>query len=485
MSTRPNVVLIMFDQFRYDAAGFAGSDIVHTPNLDRFADAGAVFEQAYCGSPVCSPARAVWLTGTYPHATTQLGNYGPKNRGRWGHHLPADTVTIGDLFKAAGYRCGMVGPWHLGDDETPQHGFTDLWSVYRYQQTDSTDRYLAYLEERGLREAFDADTREGKISRLWDGKAPYTVSRLPTEHQRTSWTVSRGIEFLLEEAGPSFLFMSIKDPHPPLVPTREAIELYRVEEMPLPPSLDDPRDGKPAHLRSTHFYLADAVDRDEMRRMVAHYFALCTHIDTQLGRFFEALSAAGAAENTIVAVISDHGELLFDHGLFGKGFHYEGAVRVPCVLRWPGRIEAGRRIGEPFAGVDLMPTLLDLAGLTVPDAVHGRSWAPQLVRGAPEPANTVLAEIWQLEGTDVPDRDHLAASIMIRRGRWKYIRHRFDPIEELYDLERDPQERVNVAGRGSNRAVTAELDGLMRGMLRDHGAGPYGWVLADARPASR
>ncbi len=130
--SRPNIILIMCDQMRWDAAGFAGSSVVQTPHLDRLAQSGICFENAYCASPVCSPARASWLTGLYPHAHLQLKNYGPGLVGKWGSYLPPDRVTIGDVLKSAGYRCGMVGPWHLGNDHLPQHGFDDFWRTYRY-----------------------------------------------------------------------------------------------------------------------------------------------------------------------------------------------------------------------------------------------------------------------------------------------------------------------------------------------------------------
>ena len=127
----PNIVLIMCDQMRWDAAGFAGSLIVQTPHLDRLAEGGVCFENTYCASPVCSPARASWLTGLYPHAHLQMRNYSPRRGAQFGCYLPEDRITIGDVLKGAAYRCGMVGPWHMGDDHRPQHGFTDFWCTYR------------------------------------------------------------------------------------------------------------------------------------------------------------------------------------------------------------------------------------------------------------------------------------------------------------------------------------------------------------------
>ena len=160
MSPRPNIVLIMCDQMRWDAAGFAGSPTVQTPHLDQLATNGVCFENAHCASPVCSPARASWLTGLYPHAHLQLRNYGPGRKGEFGSYLPDNCITIGDVLKAAGYRCGIVGPWHLGDDHLPQHGFTDFWCTYRYLG-EYPDPLFDYFAREGVRNLYLSDA-------LWD-----------------------------------------------------------------------------------------------------------------------------------------------------------------------------------------------------------------------------------------------------------------------------------------------------------------------------
>ena len=333
---KPNVVLIMFDEMRHDAVGFGGSRVVRTPAMDRLAGEGAIFENAYCASPICSPARASWLTGLYPHTTTQLYNYGPASRGKWGHYLPEEMVTLGDVFKAEGYSCGMAGPWHLGSDETPQHGFTDFWYPYGYQiESAKTDSYFRYLAEKGLLDAFERDKSKKMMPHLQAGKSPTLVSSLPEEHQRTSWTVDRGIDFIGEARRPFFFFMSIKDPHPHLAAPKECLELYDPSDMPLSSTWDDELKGKPVYLSKNMQHAAVRLGPEGIREITAHYFALITHIDRQLERFFSYLDSECRGEETVVAVVSDHGELLFDFGQWGKGFFYEGAVRVPLFLRWP------------------------------------------------------------------------------------------------------------------------------------------------------
>ena len=153
MSDRPNILFILTDDQGPWAMGCAGNRELQTPNLDRLAADGIRFDNFFCTSPVCSPARASWISGLYPHATGQFSNYGPGHAGKPGAAMNSDCVTLGEIFKQAGYRCGHVGCWHMGDDEIPQHGFTDYWVTYRYCR--KNDRFVEYLlahDERVRRE---------------------------------------------------------------------------------------------------------------------------------------------------------------------------------------------------------------------------------------------------------------------------------------------------------------------------------------------
>lgn len=148
---RPNIVWVMCDQLRWDALGCTGSGYVHTPNIDALAARGVVLRNAYCASPVCSPARASWLSGLYPHATGQLVNYGPKRADRPGCRMREDVATIADVLTADGYRCANAGVWHLGDDEHPQHGFDAGWITDRYHRDPNAS--LVPAPTRGVPEA--------------------------------------------------------------------------------------------------------------------------------------------------------------------------------------------------------------------------------------------------------------------------------------------------------------------------------------------
>ena len=464
----------MCDQMRWDAAGFAGSSTVRTPHLDQLAASGVCFENAYCASPVCSPARASWLTGLYPHAHLQLRNYGPGRKGQFGCYLPQDSITIGDVLKAAGYRCGMVGPWHLGDDHNPQHGFTDFWRAYRYQGG-YPDRLFDYFEREGVPNLYRGDA-PGMT--LYENTLEFGTIDDPRQ-QRTTWTVDRGIEFIRQVDGaPFFLFASIKDPHPRILVPPELLEYYPEDEIHLSSSLRDSLEGKPEFQRRGKFRIRPTVTDEQFRRIMAYYYALITHIDAEVGRILSSLEEQNLIDNTIVAFISDHGELLGDHGYVEKCLMYEASVRVPCVISWLGQVPSGTRVAAPLAGVDLMPTLLDLANAIPPTPIDGRSVADAILNGREPEPQPIFAEIASLDaiyhGAEEPEQ--LAAHVMVRDENWKYIWNRFD-IDELYDLNADPGEMNNVADDSKHRNRVSAMRNRIVEMICRTGPGPYEWCL--------
>ena len=466
----------MCDQMRWDAAGFAGSSAVRTPHLDRLAANGVCFENAYCASPVCSPARASWLTGLYPHAHLQLRNYGPGKTGKFGCYLPHDCITIGDVLKEAGYRCGMVGPWHLGEDHRPQHGFIDFWRAYRYQGG-HPDLLFDYFEQEGVHNLYH---RDAPGMTLYENTLEFGTIDDPRQ-QRTTWTADRSIEFIQGADGaPFFLFASVKDPHPRILVPPELLEHYPEDQIRLSSSLRDSLEGKPEFQTRGKFRIRPTVTDEQFRRMMAYYYALITHIDTQVGRILKTLEERNLINNTIVAFISDHGELLGDHGYVEKCLMYEASVRVPCLISWLGQLPCGVRFTAPLAGVDLMPTLLELVDEIPPVPIDGRSVAEAILNGREPERQPVFAEIASLDaiyhGAEEPEQ--LAAHVMVRDENWKYIWNRFD-IDELYDLNADPGEMCNVANDSEHRNRVASMRGQIAEMICHTGPGPYEWCLPE------
>ena len=477
---KPNIVFIMCDEMRWDSAGFAGSSFIQTPNLDRLAEAGVCFENAYCASPVCSPARASWFTGLYPHAHLQLRNYSPRLKGVWGSHMPESCITIGDVLKQAGYHCANVGVWHLGNDHAPQHGFVDFWRTYRYLGPDHTDPLFDYFKREGVLNLY-AGNAEGITK--YENTLPFGTITDPRQ-QRTTWTIDRSLEFLgRTHEEPFLLLIGIKDPHPRMLVSQELLDLYPEEQIPLPDSLRDPLVGKPGYQSSMKFRVRDNVTDQQFRRMFAHYYALITHIDRQVGRLLAALQEKGLADNTIVVFTSDHGEMLGDHGFVEKCLMYDPSVKVPCLVSWSDKLPAGMRVKTPLAGVDLIPTLLDLAGVPIPEPIDGRSVAEALLSGSEPEPQPIFAEIASQQsiygpGDYTQDREHMAAHIMALDGRWKYVRNRFDD-DELYDLQADPDEMSNMANLAEHQEQITTMRRQIAEMLSHTGPGLYDWCLDD------
>jgi arylsulfatase A-like enzyme len=417
-------------------------------------------------------------------------NYSPKKPPRLDHEktfkkpgrpcssLHNSCVTLGDSFKAAGYRCGIVGPWHMGQDHIPQHGFEEFWSTYRYQGEHTPDRFFEFLKREGVENLYDRRT-----NRITPGirKMSHGILDDPRQ-QRTTWTMDRGLDFIdgsTEDNRPFFLFLSVKDPHPIIIVPKELRDLYPPSEVALPANWRDPLEGKPRSQMTDIGRIPADTQESDLRELISHYLALITHIDTEVARVMERLKALELTENTIVAFISDHGEMLGEHGFVGKRLLYEPSVRVPFIFQWPAGITPGQKIHAPLGGVDLAPTLLELAGVEPPPGTHGRSFAPDLREGRPPNEQPVFAEICTFDAAigKTDELEQMGGHIMVRDGDWKLVWNRFD-LDELYHLAADPGEMVNLIEEPTCSDRREHLKKLAREMLGEtEPAGLYGWFL--------
>jgi arylsulfatase A-like enzyme len=467
------MLFILCDQLRYDCLGYAGHPLVETLNIDRLAERGVVFETAYCASPVCSPARASWLTGTYPHAHQQLANYGPERLAIEAMAvMRPDAVTLGDVYKKEGYRCGIAGPWHLGHDHQPQHGFEEFWRVYRYQG-DYPDIMFDYFDREGVPNIY-----QGKHPTIRAHGMGYTPISDPRQ-QRTTWTIEQGLEFL--ETGDDrsfFLYLSIKDPYPLIAVSPELVDRYPIDKIDLSHTWLDDLEGRPDYLKNDKGRLPLDMEETGFRTMMAHYYALITHIDDQVGRLLDRLQSLGLAENTIVAFISDHGEMLGEHHAIQKRMFWEASVRVPCVVSWPAGLPSGHRVTTPLGGVDLAPTLLALCDLGFDNPIDGRSVASAIADGEQPDPVPIFSEIGTSDGINFKstEPEELASRVMVRDGDWKYILNRTDR-DELYNLESDPPELANLAENTDQADRIKQMHSMIKNMVTHTGPGYYEWCL--------
>ena len=470
-SERPNNVLLLWsDEQRPDTLGCYGNPRVSTPHLDRLAAGGALFEQAYCTQPVCSPSRASALTGLYPHT------HGVR---RCNVVLDPAVPTLAELLRAQGYAGGYVGKWHLGRELQPQRGFQDFWAstedMYtHFDATEGTSDYHRFLCDRGYvpqdpgRLGFPIFSRE-------------TAARLPEEVGKPAFIAQECIRFLeTYRDRPFILSANFLEPHFPFFGPLD--DLYDPDSVTLPPSWYgelDPSVPRHYHLRrrqyarDTHYVASD--DEHSWKELTARYWGLCTLVDKYVGRILDRLEALGLAEDTIVVYTSDHGDMMGEHRLVTKCVQYEGAVRVPLLIRAPGLVPDGRRLETPVSLVDLTPTLLDLLGFPVPGHMQGRSQVPLLRDGdvAPDDAEVFIEwnewdgilPVWSPRLGVADPGETPPPSIdarTIRRGPWKLTLHATGE-HELYHLAEDPHETRN-AFRDPTAApvVTALSDRLRR-----------------------
>jgi choline-sulfatase len=418
----PNILLVMFDQMAALSLPCYGHPLVRAPHISALAKGGVVFEQAYCNAPLCSPSRHAMMTGRLPSRIGIFDNAA---------ELAASVPTFAHHLRRAGYRTCLSGKMDFsGADQL--HGYeerltTDL-SPSDFGWTPNWDEPTRLYDWfHSLQNVVEAGPCDFSLTMAYDEEAT---------HRAVRWLH----DVATRARSPFLLTLSYMHPHDPYLGPRRFWDAYAEEKIDLPvvPRLPLAR-RSPAERRLFQLY-----DRGEYRLSQAHtkaarraYYAMIDYVDDQMGRVLEALRRTGAATNTVTIVTSDHGDMLGERGLWYKMTFFERAVRVPLLLHAPG-IFASRRVGAPVSLVDLLPTLLEIAGIGLDPALplDGHSLLAA-ARGRNKPPGVVLAE-YMAEGTDQP-------MFMIRRDNLKYIAASGDP-PMLFDLAEDSTERRNLAG---------------------------------------
>ena len=447
MGRRPNILILMTDQQRYDSLGCTGADFAHTPTLDRLASEGAVCENCIVNNPVCTPSRASLYTGK------PLPGHGVY---RLYDNLPAAEVLFTRRLQEAGYRTALFGKLHVssrGYEESRRHP-NDGFDVYEW------------CMEGGL--AMDSPLQA--YSRSLAEHHPAFHDRLkrefrdvlhhPSACHLTHWAAERTIDFL-ETHDPDRPFCcvtSVFDPHNPYGDfPEEAGACVDADAIPAPFIREGEFAGKPAALLREHHhsYLGDFAQysRADLKRMRHGYHASIAFLDREFGRILDVLERRGLAENTLVIFTSDHGDMLGDHQLLVKGaYFYDPNVRVPLLLRWPGAIRAGTRFGGLVQLHDLAATVLSAAGL---DSEAIGRWMPDsrnllpALRGDTQRVRETAVCCYRNSGISSeesadPYFDPPIHATMLRTERWKLnLWHGVEPgtpAGELYDMQQDPWE---------------------------------------------
>ena len=455
----PNILWICTDQQRFDTLGCYDNPFVHTPNLDRLARQGVVFEHCYTQNPVCTPSRASFLTGRYPRTTRCRQN---------GQSIPSNERTITRLLADADYTCGMSGKLHLSachptvcktTERRIDDGYAEFHWSHGPREAWVTDEYFHWLREKGVR-------LERKPV---PGSKYVQVSDVAAEHHAVSWCAQKAINLIEAHASmdrPWLFSVNPHDPHHPFDPPIEYLERYLplVDDIPLPNYRSGELEVKPIFQKTDHcgaynhpglYPYPDMSDTDH-RLIRAAYWATIDLIDEQVGRMLEALERTGQLEKTFVIFMSDHGEMLGDHGIYLKGpYFYDPGVRVPLIISWPGGIEGGRRSQAMVELVDIAPTLLDAAGLDRDPGMQGRSLWPILSGQANLDVHRddVYCEYYNANFR----HDPLGYATMVRTRRHKLVAVHGMDCGELYDLEQDPNETQNHWDDPAYQGVKVEM----------------------------
>ncbi len=408
---QPNIIFIMADDLGYGHLGSYGQEKIRTPFLDRMAREGIRFTQCYAGSTVCAPSRSVLMTGKHMGHTSVRGNSG-------GIPLLDSDVTIGEVLKQAGYTTGIFGKWGLGDDGT---------DGVPYKQ--GFDEFFGYLHQVHCHFYYPWF--------LWENDQRYELpGNIGGKREQYSHDVivEKTLDFIRRRQDePFFLYVPFTIPHTELLVPEDSFKEYE-GQFPEPAPYIDRRD---------HY-----ADQQAPRTTFA---GMVTRMDRDIGRIFELLKETGIDENTIVFFTSDNGgqrsggpDLQFFQGngplRAGKGALYEGGIRVPMIVRWPGVIPAGMTKDHPWAFWDVMPTLAELTGAKKPEDIDGISALTAIVgeslTGHPQQQHEFM--YWEH-----PRRGNLMQAV--RMGDWKAVRLAEDQSMELYNLQTDIGETQNIA----------------------------------------
>lgn len=431
---RPNIVLIQADQLAAAALSPYGNEVVKAPNVAALADDGVVFERAYCNSPLCAPSRASMMTGLLPSQTGAFDN---------ASDFPATTPTLAHRLRGLGYHTALVGRMHfIGPDQL--HGFekrptSDVYPADVSMIPDwTTDERQQWFHDTDS--VFRAGISRASVQQDFDEEVVFNSLRNLTDRAR--------------EGRPFLMVSSFIHPHDPYEPPAEYWHRYDDVDIDMPRVgyQDVPLDPHSARLLQMCGFDRRMPDEATVRNARRAYYAAVSYIDDAIGQILQRIRMLGLADNTVVMVTADHGDMLGERGLWYKMSPFEQSARVPLIVNAPGL--PGRRVSGVVSLVDVLPTLVDLAGGDADDLPGpGFSLVPLAEGRASRTGRRATIE-YLAEGLTAPQ-------ITLVEDRYKYVHCPGDP-DQLYDLIADPQERVNLADPAASPTplVAAALDRL-------------------------
>ncbi len=422
-SRRPNVIFILTDDHRWDVLGVMGHPFIQTPNMDRLANEGILFENAFVTTSLCSPSRASFLTGQYASVHGVQNNFS-----RWDNDK---NDTFLKHFKDAGYDTAFIGKWHMpgtGD------GLPELPGV---------DLFVSFTKKDGQGDYYNCPIYVNH--ELTPNRHPYITTEL-TEY---------AIDFVKEKRkNPFCLYLSHKAVHHDWKPPEHLKGKYKDVDL----SFLAPESDKFNTMTKNNFLEGGF---DNMHKRYRDYCESLESVDEELGRLLATLEETGELDNTVIVYAGDNGYIFGEHRLIAKHYPYEESIRIPYIVRYPGLIkDPGRKADQMVLNLDLAPTLMEIAGLPVPDSVQGESFAPIMRSASAEGRESWVYELFR----DFPFGGRVPPHKAVRTNTHKYIEWELCREPEIYDLANDPRELTNLYGTPEGEALMpdlkAELDAL-------------------------
>jgi arylsulfatase A-like enzyme len=473
---RPNVICFVTDQHRADHLGCTGNVDVKTPNLDKLAAEGLIFNKSFVANPVCSPNRACMFTGQYPKAHGLREN---------GQALSPDAVTLPKVLKENGYQTFSSGKLHLAPfNMTPDMDVEAYKKAESKQLWNEREQQPLPIPYYGLEEVYYVGGHghynfgHHKNDMLkthpttWEGytrdgaREPSAVDEevwcaaIPEELHYNTCIADKTIEFLKDRDHdkPFFIWCSFPDPHHPFCPPAPWFDMYDPEKITIDPVPDEGSEALPVILRE--YKKRRTRKREVLPEVIAKTYGLISMVDHNIGRVVKELEAEHLMEDTIILFFSDHGDYMGDHGCLRKALiPYDGVWKVPTIWRIPGKEKKTGKTDALHSTVDLMPTILDLAGIEIPDCVQGVSQADVLLGKEVKKRESVYAEhdaLWAFPAEDQAERVRY-----VRTESHMLAYYVTSDFGMLYDTENDPGQQRNLFYDHEHADVANKLMALL------------------------
>lgn len=422
---KPNVIIILADQWRAQEVGYMGNTQIKTPNLDKLASESLIFENAITTMAVCAPWRASFLTGQYPLTNGVFYNDKP---------LPNEALTMAEIYKEQGYATGYIGKWHLNGHARDEPSFSARDLPVPKDRRQGFDYWKVREVTHDYNNSYYFD--ENDVKQTWEG---YDV--FPQTDSAISYIQKNKDQ-------PFVLMLSYGPPHNPYFSApKEFQDLYDASKLEVRPNV-------PLALQ------------DSARKVMAGYYAHASAVDFAIGNLLDALDQAGVADNTILVFTSEHGDMLFSKGVLRKQRPYDESIKVPMLVRYPAKFGSkSRMVKDPIGTPDLLPTLLGLSDISLPQSIEGKDFSSELLDGKDLGNEAALIMLpvpfheWKFSNGGREFRG-------IRTKRYTYVKDLEGPWL-LYDNEIDPYQENNLVNNPEFMELQNQMDAILMDKLKE------------------